>query len=266
MLPKKSLGQNFLMHRQTAERIAEAAKISPEQTVLEIGPGTGMLTRALLDKAAKVVAIEADAELIPQLEEKFTTELEAGKLVLISSDIRSFDPKALESPYVLVANIPYYITGELIRKFLTTKNKPLSITFLVQKEVAVRIARSKKESLLSLSVKAFGTPKYCFTVPKGAFSPAPSIDSAVLTISSIHSPFSTDLIESHFFDILHAGFAHKRKQLQNNLADFFTTNSIAEAFKLTQLSPTIRAEDVPLSAWFELSKILKNNTQNLDIS
>ena len=266
MLPKKSLGQNFLMHRQTAERIVEAAGITSNDLVLEIGPGTGMLTRALLVKARKVVAVEADSELIPKLEETFAEEIAKGKLELISSDIRSFEPDSLGEPYSLVANIPYYITGELIRKFLTTRDKPDSVTFLVQKEVAVRIVRSKKESLLSLSVKAFGTPKYCFTVPKGAFSPAPSIDSAVLSITGIHSPFNSDAAESRFFDMLHVAFAHKRKQLRNNLEDFYTAESIAEAFQDAKLLETIRSEDVSLSAWLSMSQILKNNTQNLDIS
>ena len=257
MFAKKSLGQNFLMHRQTAERIVEAAGVTSADTVLEIGPGTGMLTRALLAKAKKVVAVEADSELIPKLEEEFASEIAERKLQLISSDIRAFDPETIKESYVLVANIPYYITGELIRKFLTTKHKPVSLTFLVQKEVAVRIARSKKESLLSLSVKAFGIPHYRFTVPKGAFLPAPSIDSAVLSITNIKSPFPSDTVEAHFFEILHAGFAHKRKQLAKNLEEFFTTESIAEALEKTQLPRTVRAEDVPLSSWEIFSLVLK---------
>ena len=266
MLPKKSLGQNFLMHRQTAERIVGAAGIRSADTVLEIGPGTGMLTRALLDTAEKVIAVEADAELIPGLESKFMSEIQAGKLVLVQDDVRAYDPASIDGPYKLVANIPYYITGELIRKFLTAKHKPLSLTFLVQKEVAVRIARSKKESLLSLSVKAFGTPVYRFTVPKGAFSPAPTIDSAVLSVTDIHTPFDSDVEEYRFFEILHAGFDHKRKQLGKNLEEFFTISSILEGFDSAKLPRTVRAEDVPLASWQILAKTLEKNTQNLAIS
>jgi 16S rRNA (adenine1518-N6/adenine1519-N6)-dimethyltransferase len=257
MLPKKSLGQNFLMHRQTAERIVGAAGVRSEDTVLEIGPGTGMLTRALLDTANKVVAVETDLELIPGLEAKFMEEIEEGRLILVQEDVRTYDPSSIDGPYKLVANIPYYITGELIRKFLTTKKKPLSITFLVQKEVAVRIARSKKESLLSLSVKTFGTPIYRFTVPKGAFTPAPTIDSAVLSITDIHTPFASEVEEYGFFEILHAGFAHKRKQLGKNLEEFYTSESIAAAFDSLTLSRAIRAEDVPLEAWQIFAKKLK---------
>ncbi len=256
MYAKKSLGQHFLMHRQTSERIVLAAGIKNTDTVLEIGPGTGNLTKELLKIAKKVIAVETDAELIPTLEETFASELAEGKLVLIQGDIRTFDPKTIAEPYALVANIPYYITGEIIRLFLTTEHKPISITLLVQKEVAERIARIKKESLLSLSVKAFGTPKYCFTVPKGAFVPAPSVDSAVFSIASIATPFKDTAAEQHFFDVLHAGFAHKRKMLVNNLEAIAEHEKIATAFEQTELSPKIRAEDVSLSKWLALSQQL----------
>jgi 16S rRNA (adenine1518-N6/adenine1519-N6)-dimethyltransferase len=215
-----------------------------------------MLTRALLARAKKVIAVEADHELIAKLEETFAEEVSKKKLIVISSDIRSFDPASIKGPYLLVANIPYYITGELIRTFLTTKHKPSSITFLVQKEVAVRIVRSKKESLLSLSVKAFGTPHYRFTVPKGAFSPAPSVDSAVLSITEIASQFPSHLAESHFFEVLHAGFAHKRKQLAKNLEELYTPESVRESFEHASLARTIRAEDVPLEKWRTIAKTI----------
>jgi 16S rRNA (adenine1518-N6/adenine1519-N6)-dimethyltransferase len=257
MFAKKSLGQNFLMHRQTAERIVDAAGVTSADTILEIGPGTGMLTRALLAKAKKVIAVEADFELIPKLEAEFATEIQEGRFELVASDARAFDPETIKESYILVANIPYYITGELIRKFLTAKHKPNSLTFLVQKEVAVRIARTTKESLLSLSVKAFGVPKYQFTVPRGAFFPAPSVDSAVLSITEVHSPFPSSVAESHFFAVLHAGFAHKRKQLAKNLEEFYTHASVTEALASVGLSRTVRAEDLPLSAWIMLSEKLQ---------
>lgn len=256
MQAKKSLGQHFLMHRQTSERIVEAAGIQNTDTVLEIGPGTGTLTRELLNKARKVIAVETDQELFPVLHETFNFELANGSLQLIEGDIRSFDPSTILEPYALVANIPYYITGEIIRKFLTTTHKPTSITLLVQKEVAERIARSKKESLLSLSVKAYGTPKYCFTVPKGAFVPPPSVDSAVFSISQIISPFSGPDKEQHFFDILHAGFAHKRKMLAKNLEAISSPQNIVAAFSSIGLQPKVRAEDVSLEKWLALSQQL----------
>lgn len=250
MFAKKSLGQNFLMHRATAERIADAAEISSTDTVLEIGPGTGMLTRALLERAGTVIAVEADRELVPQLAETFATEIAAGKLTLIESDIRSFDPSQISGSYHLVANIPYYITGEIFRQFLTANHKPASMTMLVQKEVAERVARSRKESLLSLSVKAFGTPVYRFTVPRGAFRPAPKVDSAVLSITNIRSgAFASKETEERFFAMLRAGFAHKRKRLAKNLEELVAAERIKEAFEAAGIAPDARSEDVPLLSW-----------------
>ncbi len=244
------------MHAQTAERIVEASGVGKDDVVLEIGPGTGMLTRALLKQAGKVVAVEADRELVPVLAETFAKEVTDGTLTIVHQDIREFDPESLGGPYHLVANIPYYITGEIIRTFLTTPKKPASMTLLVQKEVAIRIARDTKESLLSLSVKAYGTPKYCFTVPRGAFVPKPNVDSAVLHIANIHSPFATGEEET-FFEILRAGFAHKRKFLARNLEVVAHGDAIREAFAVTKLGEKTRAEDVPLSSWQQLATLLK---------
>ncbi len=257
MFAKKSLGQNFLMHAQTAERTVAAAGVTDTDTVLEIGPGTGMLTRALLEKAGKVIAVEADHTLVEGLLETFAHHIATGKLVIISGDVRSFDTNTVRGDYKLVANIPYYITGEIIRQFLTTDHKPTSMTLLVQKEVAVRIAREKKESLLSLSVKAFGTPKYCFTVPRGAFRPAPNVDSAVLSIEHICSDaFTSPAAEQAFFEILRAGFSQKRKRLAKNLEQLYAPTTIAHAFTALDLSPNTRSEDLGVETWRALVPLL----------
>lgn len=255
---KKGLGQHFLMHRQTSERIVLAAGVSENDIVLEIGPGTGVLTRELLQRAGKVYAVETDGELIPRLEETFGAEIASGRLVLLHTDVRAFDPSAIPGPYLLVANIPYYITGEIIRQFLTASYKPSSMTLLVQKEVAERVARSEKESLLSLSVKAYGVPKYEFTVPKGAFVPAPKVDSAVLSVRNIRAPFADSAEELRFFEILRAGFAHKRKRLMKNLETVAGKEAIREAFRTAELHEDIRPEDVALSGWVKLASALKN--------
>jgi 16S rRNA (adenine1518-N6/adenine1519-N6)-dimethyltransferase len=254
---KKSLGQHFLMHASTAERIASVAGIESTDTVLEIGPGTGLLTRALLARAGKVVAVETDTDLIPRLEEAFAAEIASGRLELVHEDIRSFDTAQLPERYLLVANIPYYISGEILRKFLTDAHQPASMTLLVQKEVAARVARGAKESLLSLSVKAYGTPKYQFTVPAGAFIPAPAVDSAVLTISSINRDnFNNMAQEQAFFDILHAGFAHKRKLLIRNLEEFAAPEEIKKGFDAADIDAKARAEDVSLSKWLLLTSAM----------
>jgi 16S rRNA (adenine1518-N6/adenine1519-N6)-dimethyltransferase len=176
------------------------------------------------------------------------------KLVLIESDIRSFDPKSIAGDYHVVANIPYYITGEIIRLFLSAVHKPRSMTLLVQKEVAERIVRSKKESLLSLSVKVYGTPIYRFTVPRGAFVPAPKVDSAVLSITDIDQQTFKNGVEEHrFFEILRAGFAHKRKRLAKNLEDVASAASVITAFETLALSSNARPEDVSLQSWRALA-------------
>lgn len=252
---RKALGQNFLMHQAIADRIADTAHLSKKDTVLEIGPGTGMLTRALLARAGTVIAVEADAELIPRLEETFATEVREKRLRLILADIRTFDTASLPKGYALVANIPYYLTGELFRTFLTAKNKPSRIVFLVQKEVAARIARSKKESLLSLSVKAYGTPKLEFNVPRGAFVPAPNVDSAVLAITDISGKnFNSAAEENRFFEILHAGFAHKRKKLIRNLELIKPRGVVEETFDTLHLDKNARSEDLSLTDWLTLTK------------
>ncbi|MGE5540827.1 MAG: 16S rRNA (adenine(1518)-N(6)/adenine(1519)-N(6))-dimethyltransferase RsmA [Bacillota bacterium] len=256
MRAKQSLGQNFLLHQATADRIAESAGLSGEDTVLEIGPGTGMLTRSLLARAGKIIAIEADAELIPVLKESFSGEIASGRLELHEGDIRTFDFSRMPNEYAVVANIPYYITGEIIRTLLTTEHKPKSVTLLVQKEVAERIARSKKESVLSISVKLYGVPRYVFTVPRGAFRPAPKVDSAVLHISNITAPFPDPRDEAHFFGVLHAGFAHKRKRLAKNLEAVTSPETIARAFEMLAITPNARAEDVSLETWRSLTGIL----------
>lgn len=257
---KKSLGQNFLMHARIAERIALSAKLAPDAVVFEIGPGTGMLTRELLELTKRVIALEADGELFEKLQETFATEIAEERLVLFYGDLRDmyhvsrYSVKEgtsenlwdyLADSYMLVANIPYYLTGEIFRMFLTAENQPRTMTLLVQKEVAERIARSKKESILSLSVKAYGTPKYEFTVPRGAFNPAPNVDSAVLTIRDIsRKNFPTREAEEQFFALLHAGFAHKRKFVRKNLLEVGLPSG--------DIPEKARAEDLPLSVWLSL--------------
>lgn len=244
---KKSLGQNFLMHARIAERIALVAELSPDTTVFEIGPGTGMLTRELLKLAKKVIALEADQTLFEKLQNDFAQEIAESRLELLHGDIRSFDIATLPKRYALVANIPYYLTGEIFRMFLESEHQPRSMTLLVQKEVAERIARAKKESVLSLSVKAYGTPKLEFSVPRGAFNPAPKMDSAVLTVRDIsRKQFPTRADEERFFLLIRAGFSHRRKFVRSNLSE--------AGLPAGDLPEKARAEDLPLPAWLVLMR------------
>ncbi|HUY62235.1 MAG TPA: 16S rRNA (adenine(1518)-N(6)/adenine(1519)-N(6))-dimethyltransferase RsmA [Candidatus Paceibacterota bacterium] len=245
--PKKSLGQNFLAHPAIAARIADAAALPSDATVLEVGPGKGILTKALLARAKRVIAVEADEELYETLRRDFSADVARGALELVKGDIRTFDLAALPKGYHVVANIPYYLTGELFRLFLAADNQPHSLTFLVQKEVAERIARAVKESILSLSVKAYGAPRYAFTVSRGSFVPAPKVDSAVLTVRGIsRANFASREEEKRFFDLLHAGFAHKRKFVRSNL--------VATGLPAGDIPEKARAEDLSLPAWLALAR------------
>lgn len=259
MRARKSLGQNFLMHARIAERIARVAELSPESVVLEIGPGTGMLTRELLKKAKKVIAVEADGELFEKLKTDFAGDISENRLELIHGDIREYQTNpasAIRGAYSVVANIPYYLTGEIFRMFLESDNQPRAMTLLVQKEVADRaVAKGGKpldsargkESILSLSVKAYGAPKREFLVPRGAFRPAPRVDSAVLSVRNIsRKNFKTQGEEKRFFALIKAGFAHKRKLVRNNLLEVgLPSEGIPEK---------ARAEDVPLTTWLALCR------------
>ena len=254
MFKKKSLGQHFLHAPTYLRAVVDAADVVSGETVLEIGPGDGALTRELLSRGARVVAIEKDHRLIPILGVAFEKELTTGQLKLIEGDALDFDPGTSLPPiYKVVANIPYYITGALMRKFLTDPAQPSTLVLLIQKEVAERTARSKKESLLSLSVKVFGTPLYIRTVPRGAFVPPPEVDSAILAIKNIsRDHFTTKEHEELFFKLLHAGFAQKRKLLRRNLEDVLGTQA-GEILVAAGLQPNTRAEDVPLRNWLALA-------------
>lgn len=256
MRAKKSLGQNFLNSPSALKKIVDAGQVIQSDTILEIGPGKGVLTRELLEKAGKVIAIEKDQELIPILEDKFKTEIKSKKLVLINDDALKVNLEDLglkNGQFKLIANIPYYITGQIIRQFLENNPKPTLMVLMVQKEVAERIAKSPKESILSLSVKAFGDPKYISTVPKTAFLPTPSVDSAILLINNISDKnFKNKEQEKRFFAILHAAFSQKRKMAINNLKKNGSKN-IEEIFQKLEIDKKARAEDIPLKKWLDLS-------------
>ncbi len=253
MRAKKHLGQNFLKSAQALEAIVEAGDIQPEDLVLEVGPGKGALTGKLLELSDNVLAIETDDELIPVLEEKFGG---MKNFKLLHQDVLDFKESSL-GRYKLIANIPYYITGELLRKFLSSGNQPEAIVFLLQKEVVDRIlARNGKESILSISVKVYGEPKYIQKVPARAFSPAPKVDSAILSIKNISKDSFRSVSEEKFFQVLKTGFAHKRKMLINNLEKLSSKGSLQKTFEKLALDPKTRAESLTPNQWISLTKEL----------
>ncbi len=263
---KRSLGQNFLTSNVVPNWMVECAQVIEGDTVLEIGPGTGMLTSALLARKASVIAVEADSRAIEELETRFATEIQARQLVIHHGDAREITPQTLglkDHTFKVVANIPYYLSGFLLRGLLESDIQPSTLTFLIQKELAFRIARDKKESLLSLSVKAFGTPRYSRNVGRGHFHPIPKVDSAILTITDITREHFTEIDTKLFFEILHIGLGKKRKQLLANLTEKYPRSSLEEVFFKLSLSPTVRGEDVPLKTWLELVSLLQKTQSHL---
>jgi 16S rRNA (adenine1518-N6/adenine1519-N6)-dimethyltransferase len=250
------LGQHFLTSRSAAVKLAQAAGVGPDVTVVEVGPGKGFLTRELLALGGRVIAIEKDEALAAALPEL----MDSPNLQVITGDVRDFDPATSElraGEYVVAANIPYYITGEIIRQFLSNNIQPHTMALLVQKEVAQRIvANDKKESILSLSVKAYGCPRIVEKVSRKNFSPQPSVDSAVLAIDNISRDFFSQITEDQFFRVVHAGFSSKRKFLLNNLSAIFDKEKVSNLFDQLDINKKIRAEDVSLEKWRDLSQLL----------
>ena len=252
---KKSLGQNFLKSQKALRQILEAGEVKYDNLVLEIGPGKGALTEKLLEAGAKVLAIEKDGELYEFLGEKFQN----SKLSLENKDILEFDSNSLKGDYKLIANIPYNITGAIIKKFLTCENQPKLMVLMVQYEVAKRIlAQDGKESLLSISVKAYGAPKFIAKVSKKYFSPSPKVDSAIILIENISkNTFSNENIEENsFWKIVKVGFAHKRKKLLKNLKNLDLDTNLEQIFDSLNLPENIRAEDLKIKDWINLSRAL----------
>ena len=256
---KKSLGQHFLNSEYVPKQMCDAASVDAGDTVLEIGPGTGALTREILKRGARVVAVEADERAIISLQESFAEENATGQLTIFHHDARELDMSLFgldDQQFKVVANIPYYISGLLFRQCLESDIQPTDLVFLVQKEVAQRIARDTKESILSMSVKVFGDPSYICTVKRGHFTPPPAVDSAVIAVHNISNERLQGIDSKTFFTLLHAAFGQKRKQLAGNLKPHFDKSATVLALADMTLDPHIRAEDLTTQQFVYLLKKL----------
>ncbi len=256
MRAKKSLGQNFLTSKVVAEDIIKAANLSAQDIVLEIGPGKGFLTEELLKKADEVIVVEKDDRFIEYLQKKFAKEVGERKLTIVHGDILNLNLKDYEleaGNYKIIANIPYYITGQILRLFLESDIQPKKMVLMVQKEVAERIVVSDgKESILSVSIKAYGVPHYIKKIPAKYFSPQPKVDSAILLIDDIQKNlFKNKEEEKKFFEIVKTGFAHKRKMLLNNLNKY---RDMKKVFEYCNISSKTRAEKLSVEQWACLAK------------
>ena len=256
--PHKGLGQNFLQDPIALEKIVNAAEIQPTDTVLEIGPGLGSLTRYLAASAKKVVAVELDQHLLPPLKAALNPY---SNVQLIHGDILELNPDDLitEKDYIVAANIPYYITSAVIRHLLESKSKPRRIVLTIQKEVAQRICEKPGDmSLLALSVQVYGKPRIVAHIPAGAFVPSPNVDSAVLAIEIYPDPLIPRELLDAFFKLIKAGFSQKRKTLRNSLSAGLSISPLQAADKLMRagIDPQRRAETLSIEEWQRLSEIM----------
>ena len=258
LAPKKGLGQNFLTDPAALGRIAGAAEITPDSAVLEIGPGLGSLTRHLAQQARRVVAVELDKRFLPVLAEVLQPW---NNVTILQGDILDQQPDALmqESGYLVVANIPYYITSAVIRHLLESDCKPQRIVLTIQEEVARRVCAAPGElSLLALSVQVYGQPKLAVRIPAGAFFPAPKVDSAALRIDLYQQPRIPAPLLDTFFNLAKAGFSQKRKTLRNALSGGmgWPAPQTEELLTCAGIDPQRRAQTLNLEEWKRLCEVI----------
>lgn len=258
--PKKSLGQNFLIDSTALARIVQAAEVTPDRSVLEVGPGLGSLTRYLAQAARRVVAVELDSTLIPVLEDVLKG---LGNVEIVHGDILEVDPVQWMGTdgYQVVANIPYYITSNLIRHLLEAPVQPTRLVLTVQREVAERItARPGDMSLLALSVQVYGRPQIVLRIPAGAFYPPPNVDSSVVRVDLYTQPLIPVEQIDTFFLLARAGFGQKRKTLRNSLSAGLKVpgDQAACLLETAGIDPRRRAETLSMDEWKNLTGLYFN--------
>lgn len=259
--PKKSLGQNFLIDKNILPFLINSANLSPNDLVLEIGAGKGILTEALVEKC-KVISLEIDKELVKYLQMKFKNHL---NIEIIHQDILKLDlslfikQKIKKQNYKLVANLPYYISTRIVQDFLTLKKPPISITVMLQKEVGEKMLQKPPEmNYFSLLVQLFAKAKIIKKVSKNCFYPKPKVDSIIMHFKTHTSPFLLKKEQENFLDLIKAGFSNKRKTLINslkqNLSAELKQKDCLKVFKTLKLNKTIRAQELELTQWMAVFK------------
>ena len=255
LTPSKGKGQNFLFERGVVDRIVRTAGVRPGDQVLEIGPGLGILTEALLAAGAIVTAVELDWRLWPHLHATFDA---TGRFRLVEGDamVVPLETTLPPTPYRLIANLPYSVGTAIIRRFLEADTPPTTVTVMVQKEVAERMTAGPPDlSILGIATRYFGDPRLVFTVPPVVFYPAPRVESAVIHLVVRPQPVPRPRRE-HFFSIVTAGFGQKRKNLGNSLAHGLGREKppTVEWLEAAGIDPMRRAETLTLDEWVRLEK------------
>jgi 16S rRNA (adenine1518-N6/adenine1519-N6)-dimethyltransferase len=254
-LPRRRFGQHFLSDPRLLARIADAVGATREDTVLEIGPGPGGLTAALLERAGRVVAIEKDRDLVARLRQQLPA------LQLVEGDALDADWHALGGPDALIAgNIPYNITSPLLDKALLPP-RPRRVVFLVQKEVADRVTArpgSDAYGALSVGVQAVATGERLFTVPAGAFTPRPKVDSAVLRLTPLAVPLVPDVLIGTFRRVVVGLFGFRRKQLLRGLRELtgYSPERAQSVLERVDVGPTLRPEVLDPASFYRLTRAL----------
>jgi 16S rRNA (adenine1518-N6/adenine1519-N6)-dimethyltransferase len=253
--PDKSLGQNFLQDSTALETIVQVAEIQDDDAVLEIGPGLGNLTRYLAISAKTVTTVELDRSLLPVLEAVLAPH---PNVRVVTGDILKLRPAELVNTdnYLVVANVPYYITSAIFRHLLTNRPHPRRIVLTIQKEVAERVCAQPGEmSLLALSIQVYGRPVIAATIPAESFYPAPKVDSAIIRVDLYPAPLIPENLLERFFRLAKAGFSQKRKTLRNSLSAGLAISPQAATQLLEQaaIDPQRRAETLSLDEWGRLS-------------
>ncbi len=252
--PRKRLGQTFLRDRSYLVRILSAAELSASDEVLEIGPGTGVLTRSLSAVARRVVAVELDDSLVALLRREFDGQ---ENVEIVQGNALDLEPGTFfDGAYKLVANIPYYITGPLVRYFLESSSQPSILVLMVQREVAERMAAPPGHlSLLGVSVQFYAAARIMARVPRAAFVPRPKVDSAIIRLLPTRRADSADPFQSAFFTVVRAGFLAKRKQLTNSLMMGLSVGraDIESVLAASGIDGQRRAETLSIPEWESLS-------------
>lgn len=253
----KKLGQNFLQDDEALRKIIQAAEISADDFVLEIGPGVGSLTRYLAASASTVTTVELDLDLIPPLKAVLSS---FSNVEIIHGDILKLNiSDIIKQPnYIVAANIPYNITSAILRHLLESQPKPRRIVLTIQKEVAERICKTPGDlSLLALSVQVYGKPSLQAVIPAEAFHPVPKVDSAILSIDIYNEPLIEKDLLNIFFKLIKAGFGQKRKTLRNSLSSglHVSTEKTESLLKQAEIEPTRRAETLSIEEWKRLCQI-----------
>lgn len=255
--PSKALGQNFLHDRKIVRRIVSVAGIDSSTNVLEIGPGLGILTSELIDSGANVVAVELDQRLAARLQDYFG---DAARIVtgdILNVDLADVIP---EAPYVVVANLPYSIATAAIQRMLESETPPSRMIIMVQREVAERMAaRPPEMSILAVAVQFFAKARIQFRIGSGAFIPRPRVESAVVRLDLHDEPPLPRPHHPRFFRLLRAGFAQRRKRLDNSIASALKLPKSDVANELTNagIEPSRRAETLDIPEWISVYQHVK---------